>query len=305
MVQHTLSIPPASVAEIQPAKVTMDEGNGLTWVLTPKAGDQDAWLEQTVSFSGAVPYNSDKTTQTAYNKGFGKYIGVYQDGQFAPGNSVVGIESATRVTRRGGAASTSVTFLAVLHEMDMDSALTAAKQQNQQALTAAIQSIINAEPAYSSVRPAAVVAMEAAHLSQRLATSTQAKESCTGLSAEEIAGIVIGSIVGLVIYTAFVCWLCKKSMTKDVPFASLPLESPTSTPEKYKNGAADEAPMEEEFEMKDASTMSPLPLRDTSEWQRRHLSASCKLEMEIAEIRALNCPLKKGQDQYIHETVQV
>jgi hypothetical protein len=212
------SIPPAVISAIQPAGVTIDPIH--------------AWLQQSIVFSGAVRYNSDLATRTAYNKGVAKYFGVYKDGHYTAGHSMVGVETAGAARR----SSTSITFLAVLSCSTLNSAMTTAGKQNGSALRDAIQSVIN-EPEYSSVGTAAAVAsMGEAHAIH--SCDTQAD---SGWSGAMIAGIVVGSILGIVIFAGVGYMLCKKSILEDKSVdkgienyeINVPATSPRYTPELY------------------------------------------------------------------------
>jgi len=141
-------------------------------------------LTNTVSFSPSVDYN-DATTALAYDKGYGRFLGIYStDKVYVTGTSVTGYQSSRR-------SAQSITFVSQVNCDSFSVAYNAATAGgNSAALQAAIQAVINAE--YPVVGTAS-----SPSLSGVTSDSSQcAVHSDDGLSGATIAGVVVGSVVG-------------------------------------------------------------------------------------------------------------
>jgi len=177
------SIPAAAISAISDAIVTIEHDP-----LSPVFHADYAAMSQSVAFASTVSYSGD--TQMAYDKGYGKYLGIYRTVSrrrigYQSGTSVVGFQTVRRT-------GSSISWISVLECAAARSALAFAASRDLTSLQASIQQVINSE--YSSLSNAAQPTSMGAPSQSGFCDS-----SSSGLSSGAIAGIVIGSVAGCIL----------------------------------------------------------------------------------------------------------
>merc|ERR1712086_903832 len=152
-------------------------------VVASSSGTQSGYstMTQTVSFTPAVDYN-DATTALAYDKGYARFLGIYStDKVYVTGTSVTGYQTSRR-------AVLSITWISQINCDGFSAAYaTASSSGNSAALQAAIQAVITAEYADD------------------------------GLSGADIAGIVVGSVVGALLIVGVIWYVATSSNAAPKP----------------------------------------------------------------------------------------
>jgi len=176
------SIPTALVTGISNVSVTIHVDP-----LSPVVHAGYATMTQSAAFASTVAYSGD--IEMAYNKGYGKSLGIYSTVSrrrvgYKPGTNVVGYQTARRT-------GSSISWISVLHCAAARSAQTLAASRDLALLQDSIQEVINSE--YSSLGPAAQATSLGTPSSQFAFCDSS---SSSGLSGAAIAGIVIGSVAG-------------------------------------------------------------------------------------------------------------
>jgi len=162
-------------------------------VAAGSVSDGYAGLDQSISFSSTVAYSSDASTQAAYNKGYGQFLGLYHTSSFGgswTGGGVTGIQTS----RRSG---NIIHFFTVLSCSAYANAYAAATTASGSALQTAIQAVISAEYHFLSTAIKPSVLSEPGVNAGSCGFSYSPNNN--GLDGGAIAGIVVGSIVGAVL----------------------------------------------------------------------------------------------------------
>jgi len=164
------------------------------------------YISQAVVFSSTVDY-SDGDTRYAYDKGYGNYLGIYSpvSQSYVSGNSVGGVQVGS--SRR---SSTTISWLATLTCDTVITAYHAAKGKDLAALKQAIQDVIVSE--YASLGTSATPSSMAKVNSQAICDSYSGSN---GLSGGDIAGIVVGSIIGVALIAAIIYFCAFKKISAE------------------------------------------------------------------------------------------
>jgi hypothetical protein len=156
-------------------------------------------MTQTVNFNPAVNYQ-DANTALAYDKGYARFIGIYNDNkEYVTGTSVTGYQTSRR-------AAQSITWISQVTCDGFSYAYNAASSSssNSLALKNAIQAVIDAE--YAAVGNASVPSFPS-----QLTYSVTYCSSDDGLSGADIAGIVVGSVVGSLLLVGVIWYFAASS----------------------------------------------------------------------------------------------
>jgi len=191
------NVPKAVVESITNAIVT---SNTPTPSTTPVAGA--AVVTQTATFTQTVAYSG--YTQTAYNKGYGTFLGIYNTAlkAYTASGGVTSSVTGTKLSRRGSV----ILFTATV---DCAHYIAEASQQQASKLQDAIQLVIASEYKSLGVPDASPVSSLSEAVQASLCSGYYGGSS--GLDGGAIAGIVIGSIVGFVLIVAIVWFVaCRK-----------------------------------------------------------------------------------------------
>jgi len=161
-------------------------------------------MTQTLNFNPAVDYN-DATTALAYDKGYARFLGIYStDKVYVTGTSVTGYQTSRR-------AALSITWVSQINCDGFSAAYaTASSSGNSAALQAAIQAVITAE--YAAVGTASVPSWPTTAL-----TYSSYCSSDDGLSGADIAGIVVGSVVGALLIVGVIWYVATSSNAAPKP----------------------------------------------------------------------------------------
>jgi len=188
-------IPAAIVLAVSDASVTL---NVDTAGILPGYSS----MIQQVSFSSTVLYGSNPT-QDAYNKGYAQFLGIYSTSSgYTTDTSVIGFETTS--SRRGG---TSISYVTVLACAAYASAYSAAGGKGTADLKAAIKAVIDSE--YQSLGSAATPSS----IGDQAVAGFCSDSGSSGLNGGDIAGIVIGSVVGFILIVAIVYFLACRPAT--------------------------------------------------------------------------------------------
>jgi hypothetical protein len=162
-------------------------------------------MTQTVAFNPAVNYQ-DANTALAYDKGYGRFIGIYTTNkEYVTGTSVTGYQTSRR-------AAQSITWISQVTCDGFSYAYNAASSSsNPVALQNAIQAVINAE--YAAVGNAAVPSWSTTGLTYSVTYCS----SDDGLSGADIAGIVVGSVVGALLLVGVIWYFAASSNAAPTP----------------------------------------------------------------------------------------
>jgi hypothetical protein len=159
-------------------------------------------MTQTVNFNPAVNYQ-DANTALAYDKGYARFIGIYNDNkEYVTGTSVTGYQTSRRT-----AAAQSITWISQVTCDGFSYAYTQASSSssNSVALQNAIQAVIDAE--YAAVGNASVPSLSTTALTYSVTYCS----SDDGLSGADIAGIVVGSVVGALLLVGVIWYFAASS----------------------------------------------------------------------------------------------
>jgi len=164
-------------------------------------------MTQTVNFNPAVNYQ-DANTALAYDKGYARFIGIYNTNkEYVTGTSVTGYQTSRRT-----AAAQSITWISQVTCDGFSNAYNAASSSsNPVALQNAIQAVINAE--YAAVGNASVPSWSTTGLTYSVTYCS----SDDGLSGADIAGIVVGSVVGALLLVGVIWYFAASSNAAPAP----------------------------------------------------------------------------------------
>jgi len=185
------TIPAAAVTTFGAATVEVNANNGV--LSTSQTGYSS--MTQAISFSPSVDYNN-ATTALAYDKGYGRLLGIYSSaGVYVPGTSVTGYQTSRRSAK-------SITWISQVKCDGFSVAYNAATaSSNSAALQVAIQAVINEE--YPVVGNASSPSLLGVTSDQ----SQCAVHSDGGLSGADIAGIVVGTIAGVLLLVGVIWYV--------------------------------------------------------------------------------------------------
>ena len=206
------TIPTAVVIAIVPLTVE---------VVASSSGGQAGYssMTQTASFNPAVNYD-DANTALAYDKGYGRFLGIYSTAKvYVTGTSVTGYQTSRR-------AAQSITWVSAINCNGFSAAYNAATSSGSSAaLKVAIQAVIDAE----------YVAVGTASTPSLLPSGFTYLGHCSsddGLSGADIAGIVVGSVVGALLIVGVIWYAATSSNAAPKP------EPATSTSMKVTESVA-------------------------------------------------------------------
>jgi len=207
------SIPAAVVTTFGAATVEVSANDNV--LSTSQTGY--ASLTQDIAFSPSIDY-SNESTALAYDKGYGKFLGIYNSAKvYLAGSSVTSYQTSRRSAK-------SITWVSQVPCDGLTVAYSAATGSSSSAtLQAAIQAVIDDE--YPAVGVASSPSLGRVALDQ-----SQCAHSDDGLSGADIAGIVVGSVVGVLVLAGAAWYFMRVS--NDAPTRTSERDGPTDTVSK-------------------------------------------------------------------------